>query len=212
MFGQHKSNTVQYTDVQEGFSGTRPTHFVRNWCLQLVINGTLICLFSLVYTSTRCRKILIVAVPFQVLHGIVSVQSYSFIGNPPGDKQSDVFGGDSISGIFPVTKHQKLKVCASDPACCLCPGERNIHEIVCVDGPAAFLDILSPPYGTDERLGLDRDCHYYQEIESSWKPPELSATNTILLARLLSTPSDFWCDQTEYRGPRINENGDEHGS
>ena len=42
------------------------------------------------------------------------------------------------------------------------PREENLHEIATVEGPAAFLDILSPPYGPDHRTGTERECHYYQ--------------------------------------------------
>lgn len=147
----------------------------------------------------------------KVVYGAVSVQSYSFIDTAVEGKQSGLMGSRPLPGVFPANKHQQLKVCASDPACHLCPGEQNIHEIYSLDGPAAFLDILSPPYGTDERLGMERDCHYYQEIDSSWTAPQLSDGNRVLLVSI-PTPSDFWCDQTDYQGPTINEDGDEHGS
>ncbi|XP_071528075.1 regucalcin-like isoform X2 [Panulirus ornatus] len=49
----------------------------------------------------------------KVVHGCVSVQSYSLIGNPVDEGNQ--------SGIFHATKHQLLKVGANDPACRLCP-------------------------------------------------------------------------------------------
>ncbi|XP_042220413.1 2-aminoethanethiol dioxygenase-like isoform X2 [Homarus americanus] len=59
----------------------------------------------------------------KVVHGAVSVQSYSFIGDTTVEgPQSGLMGSPTLSDILPATKHQLLKVCASDPACRLCPG------------------------------------------------------------------------------------------
>jgi len=46
------------------------------------------------------------------------------------------------------------------PAAFLTPTERNYHSITSVGGPAAFLDLLFPPYdyATEARV-----CHYYDE-------------------------------------------------
>lgn len=144
----------------------------------------------------------------QVLHGSVSVQSYSFIGNPSVD---GVPVSQTLSGIFPAMKHQTLTISAKDAACRLSPDKQNVHEIYSVDGTAAFLDILAPPYGTDDRLGIERDCHYFQELDKSNKAPQLPESSLVWLVSVPS-PTDFWCDQADYKGPPINEDSGEHGS
>ena len=52
--------------------------------------------------------------------------------------------------------------------CLLSPSESNIHKIESVGGPAAFLDILAPPYNIDPDPYMDdqeeRDCHYFRVL------------------------------------------------
>lgn len=86
-----------------------------------------------------------------------------------------------------------------------------------VDGPAAFLDILSPPYGEDIRTGHDRDCHYYQELSPSLAPslaPSLTSSASPNSTWLLSvpTPAEFWCDQVDYQGPTVTSEPDSRTS
>ncbi|XP_045600514.1 2-aminoethanethiol dioxygenase [Procambarus clarkii] len=145
----------------------------------------------------------------KVVHGSVSIQSYSFIDTNIEENQSGLMDSRSHPSIFPAIKHQQLIVSASDNACQLRPGKQNIHEIYSLNGPAAFLDILSPPYGNDELLGMERECHYYREIDGNWNNPQLSDGNCVLLLSI-PTPSDFWCDQTDYQGPTIGQDGEEN--
>uniref|UniRef100_A0A8C5KA93 2-aminoethanethiol dioxygenase n=1 Tax=Jaculus jaculus TaxID=51337 RepID=A0A8C5KA93_JACJA len=92
---------------------------------------------------------------------------------------------------------------ASGP-CILTPDRDNLHQIDAVDGPAAFLDILAPPYDPDD----GRDCHYYRMLEPV-RPKETSASSSACdLPRevwLLETPQadDFWCEGEPYPGPRV---------
>ena len=52
--------------------------------------------------------------------------------------------------------------------CLLSPSEANIHKIESVGGPAAFLDILAPPYNIDPDPYTEdqeaRDCHYFRVL------------------------------------------------
>ncbi|XP_066957573.1 2-aminoethanethiol dioxygenase [Macrobrachium rosenbergii] len=148
----------------------------------------------------------------KVIHGSVSVQSYSHTNTESlEEKLQEILNTRPSAGVCPATKHQKVLVTASDKACRLTPNSQNIHEIHSIDGPAAFLDILSPPYGTDKRLGVERDCHYYQEVES-FNVPYLSIGSLTFLVSIPS-PTDFWCDQAEYTGPIIDRNAiEENGS
>ncbi|XP_005386010.1 PREDICTED: 2-aminoethanethiol dioxygenase [Chinchilla lanigera] len=90
---------------------------------------------------------------------------------------------------------------ASGP-CVLTPHRDNLHQIDAVDGPAAFLDILAPPYDPDD----GRDCHYYRVLEPV-RPKEASGSACDLPREvwLLETPQadDFWCEGEPYPGPRV---------
>ncbi|XP_037759862.1 2-aminoethanethiol dioxygenase isoform X1 [Chelonia mydas] len=89
----------------------------------------------------------------------------------------------------------------ASPPCLLSPHTDNLHQIDAVDGPAAFLDILAPPYDPEN----GRDCHYYRLLEAPAGP----AADPHALPRevwLLETPqaADFWCGGEPYPGPKVS--------
>ena len=127
--------------------------------------------------------------PLQVVHGEIMVQSYSL-----SEEQQE------SAPLLSATKHKPVRASIHDPPLSLTPNRENLHEIYSLNGPAAFLDILSPPYGTDVREGHERDCHYYCEVD----PEELGRNdNTKTYLKKISSPLDFWCDQAEYVGPPL---------
>lgn len=99
--------------------------------------------------------------------------------------------------------HQKRKLFAqisndrycSDNAetCVLTPTISNYHEIEALELPAAFFDILSPPYDTFIKEIGPRRCRYYQVVQ------EIS-TNVVELHET-EVPSCFYCDTSPYLGP-----------
>uniref|UniRef100_G1NVR7 2-aminoethanethiol dioxygenase n=1 Tax=Myotis lucifugus TaxID=59463 RepID=G1NVR7_MYOLU len=91
---------------------------------------------------------------------------------------------------------------ASGP--CILTHRDNLHQIDAVDGPAAFLDILAPPYDPDD----GRDCHYYRVLEPVRAKEASGSTCDLPLPRevwLLETPQadDFWCEGEPYPGPKV---------
>ncbi|KAM4032069.1 2-aminoethanethiol dioxygenase [Anomaloglossus baeobatrachus] len=94
----------------------------------------------------------------------------------------------------------------SSPPCLLSPHRDNLHQISAVDGPAAFLDILAPPYDPED----GRDCHYYKLLPPSQAPspasPEQSAAGASEAVWLLEIPQpdDFWCGGEPYPGPIVS--------
>ena len=65
--------------------------------------------------------------------------------------------------------------------CLLSPSESNIHKIESVGGPAAFLDILAPPYNIEPDPYTEdqeeRDCHYFRVLSEP-----VSEVGTLLLS------------------------------
>lgn len=90
----------------------------------------------------------------------------------------------------------------SSTPCLLTPQRDNLHQIQALGGPAAFLDILAPPYDPDN----NRDCHYYRVLQplvpnsESPESPE-SPEETWLLE--IPQPEDFWCGGQVYSGPPV---------
>jgi len=88
-------------------------------------------------------------------------------------------------------------------SCLLEPLKANIHRIESVGGPAAFLDILAPPYNIDPAPQSpdkqERDCHYFRELPD---PGPSSSARWLLLS---NPPVEFYCDTELYRGPEIRE-------
>lgn len=86
------------------------------------------------------------------------------------------------------------RVCGDNSeTCVLTPTISNYHEIQALNMPAAFFDILSPPYDTlIEGIGPRRCRYYHVANEISTNVVELQETDV---------PECFYCDQAPYLGP-----------
>lgn len=84
----------------------------------------------------------------------------------------------------------------SEP-CLLEPNHKNLHKIESIDGPAAFLDILAPPYMTQIADNGKRQCSYYKVINQA-------APHVFKLQEIRSPPW-YWCDEQPYTGPKLKK-------
>lgn len=86
------------------------------------------------------------------------------------------------------------RICTDNSeTCTLTPTISNYHELEALDMPAAFFDILSPPYDTlIDGIGPRRCRYYYVANEISTNLVELQETEV---------PRCFFCDQAPYLGP-----------
>ncbi|XP_041939632.1 2-aminoethanethiol (cysteamine) dioxygenase a [Alosa alosa] len=87
--------------------------------------------------------------------------------------------------------------------CILTPVKDNLHQIDAVEGPAAFLDILAPPYDPDD----GRDCHYFKVLQTVSKSVDRNSDQTVEGERWLlevPQPADFWCGGEPYPGPEVS--------
>lgn len=93
------------------------------------------------------------------------------------------------------------QVSTESGSCVLEPLTANIHTIESVGGPAAFLDILAPPYNVEPGPGAgdpeERDCHYYTVLPDAGPGPNLH------WLVLTPPPPTFFCDTEPYRGPPV---------
>uniref|UniRef100_A0A4W4G7D4 2-aminoethanethiol (cysteamine) dioxygenase a n=1 Tax=Electrophorus electricus TaxID=8005 RepID=A0A4W4G7D4_ELEEL len=145
----------------------------------------------------------------KVLYGKVKIMCLDRLEKPPAP-------GAEAEAVFdpPLSPFQKdaLSLCVrrctgeftvhSEP-CALSPVRDNIHQIDAVDGPAAFLDILAPPY--DPAGG--RDCHYYRVLQTVARNVDKESDQsrreeTWLLE--IPQPDGFWCGGETYPGPEVS--------
>lgn len=76
----------------------------------------------------------------------------------------------------------------------LTPNHRNYHEITAVDGPAAFFDILTPPYNTMRKCSFYAKSRSIQEnLHHNNVGPELLDENCLYLKRI-PCPEHYYCD------------------
>ncbi|XP_074641053.1 2-aminoethanethiol dioxygenase-like [Tubulanus polymorphus] len=140
----------------------------------------------------------------KVIHGTLKVKQYSgaFKSTPhvstkiPKEITSNFTRLQIQNYIKEVRPSQVCEFNTESEPCLLTPTDGNFHEITSLNGPAAFLDILAPPYDYDK----GQVCHYYQEI-----PIQHQSGQTSDIAWLLEIPqpSEFWCETSSYKGPEI---------
>ena len=112
--------------------------------------------------------------------------------------------------VFPARREPTCMASSDSDPCVLTPAKANLHELIAVDGPAAFLDILAPPYDHDTGLPGSRQCHYYQlfavddgssKIAAEGQPEENGRVDLLMRVQ---QPRDFWGDSGNYEGPHID--------
>lgn len=114
----------------------------------------------------------------RVLYGTMHVRSFDWV-DPSSHEQGAVLvhdraftAGDAATALFPTAGG-------------------NIHQFEAIT-ECAVLDLLSPPYATEE----GRDCTYYQPIES----PELSGK---IVLQEYEPPDEFQISSEPFRGVPI---------
>lgn len=133
----------------------------------------------------------------RVIYGSVKVRSYSQVQDvhPRGNEKFRRLR--ELGKLIEAVKHVDRVVSEDDSCVVLTPSEGNIHEITAESGPAAFIDILAPPY--DERHGARR-CHYFRDRGSLAGGQD----ERLVVLEQVSQPVDYWCDSAFYLGPTIN--------
>ncbi|XP_053166646.1 2-aminoethanethiol dioxygenase [Hemicordylus capensis] len=129
-------------------------------------------------------------------------------GGAAGDSASGSAASQKQARSGPQRRHRALLrshqlYTPASPPCLLSPHTDNLHQIHAVGGPAAFLDILAPPYDPEH----GRDCHYYRLLDGQSLPPSPGDHQGLPKeVWLLETPqaADFWCGGEPYPGPQVS--------
>lgn len=93
--------------------------------------------------------------------GKLSIRGYTAIDDA---QRPTVVARPENEPFIEVRAEQPVTISADTDAVALSPSVGNFHQIVAVDGPAAFFDILSPPYSTEIPVYGSRPCTYYKTI------------------------------------------------
>lgn len=131
----------------------------------------------------------------KVLYGKVNIRCYDKLDKAAGAEAEHERQGDAVSRAALRSSGQFSP--QSGP-CVLSPAKDNLHEIDAVDGPAAFLDILAPPYDPDD----GRDCHYYKVLQTAGREEQSGGDEVWLLE--IPQPDEFWCGGEPYPGPQVS--------
>lgn len=120
----------------------------------------------------------------KVISGTVKIQSYSKISGT-GD------GELLVSSEEPKILNQQSEASFLDETSC------NYHEITALNGPAAFFDVLSPPYSDLDYKGPEaRHCHFYRKLMV-----DNSSEKKMLKLKKIECPSHYYCEALEYKQP-----------
>lgn len=120
----------------------------------------------------------------KAISGTLMVQSYTAIDQL---RNPHIQYGQTIKANMEPLKELTPK---SDSAV-LSPNECNYHEIQAVNGPAAFFDVLSPPYEADIPTHGPRCCSFYKKTVGE-------AANSVVLEKI-RTPFTYYCDNAFYQ-------------
>ncbi|XP_067858708.1 2-aminoethanethiol dioxygenase-like [Heptranchias perlo] len=152
----------------------------------------------------------------KVLYGNVAIKCFDKEEEEEAEEEAELAAGAaSVQFNPPLLQCQRASLRRSlvrssdvlseaNGPCLLTPLQGNMHQIHASDGPAAFLDILAPPYDPDQ----GRDCHYYKVLQVSESadkaspgPPQRQQEVWLLE---VPQPADFWCGGEPYPGPKVS--------
>lgn len=144
----------------------------------------------------------------RVLSGTARIQSYTLehpLQNTPH--------------ILSVIEEPPIEYSSKSGCSVLTPTTRNVHEITATgNSPAAFFDILSPPYESQISLHGPKKCSFYRKIpfkpsndvenRTSHSADEEASDKSKQIAYLqqIRVPNHYYCDNIYYNPPEFLTN------
>lgn len=116
-----------------------------------------------------------------------------------------VAGKLKISSYTKISNNTELLVKAEEPkiiddcssSIYLDENNSNFHEITALDEPAAFFDVLSPPYkDIDDVDSESRQCHFYKKLM-------VDNDRKIVKLEQIECPSHYYCDSLYFEKPEF---------
>lgn len=132
----------------------------------------------------------------KVIAGAIKITSFSLDTEKTKKFEKTFMPEDDVNRkLLTAEKSCELVAGIDSESCLLEPNRRNLHEIESVGGPAAFIDILSPPYETYIPNIGQRKCKYYKILKEV-APQIYNLEET-------GSPSWYWNDTFPYTGPKL---------
>lgn len=105
---------------------------------------------------------------------------------------------DKENGLIVRAEEPKILDEASEAAV-LYPDKCNFHELTAIDGPAAFFDILSPPYSEVNDNSPDaRHCSFFKKERFM---VDSLGINPVIKLTQIPVPDYYYCDSVSYNQP-----------
>ncbi|XP_065088094.1 2-aminoethanethiol dioxygenase [Ochlerotatus camptorhynchus] len=133
----------------------------------------------------------------KVVAGTVKIQSYTEI-----DRREQTRNGDELRHVLVNVEQERVIGVNKGECAMLTPAERNFHEITAVGGPAAFFDILSPPYNADIPVYGKRTCSFYRKLLVHGDGTSNDGRKRTVLEKI-ATPDHYYCDTEHYETPEF---------
>ncbi|XP_028418211.1 2-aminoethanethiol dioxygenase-like [Dendronephthya gigantea] len=131
----------------------------------------------------------------KVLYGSIQVNMYGTIDSEHENTNGAVANHNEMEPRKFL--YQGKHIFDSDNGVCVVsPSHGNLHSIHAINGPAAFLDILGPPYSTEK----GRDCLYYKECH---REDIVDKQSNVIYLKEIPCPQEFFCNSQAYRGPVV---------
>lgn len=142
----------------------------------------------------------------RILSGMVRVQCYSY---DPVRKDAALLLPNYHRPLISVIKEPAKIISKSTDCSVLEPFKCNIHEITTLgDEPAAFFDVLSPPYESEVSFYGSKKCLFYRRVDNKSKSADNSPISLTASARFpLASASQSTPD---IQSTAVTENTDEN--
>lgn len=147
----------------------------------------------------------------RVVSGAVQICSFSELARRETAEEW-AEGGAGQRHVLVAAEPEKIISSSLGDCAMLTPTERNFHEITAIGGPAAFFDILSPPYN----IASQPQYYFYRKVPvprhlAEMEPPGSTDKPSALqdderpryVLETIPNPDHYYCDTEHYNVPEF---------